>query len=150
MVSKYDTPSLVDSDITWQMIETLDFGTDLRFWDNRIGLTFDWYRRDTKNMIIPGETLPSTLGDSAPKGNYGNLRTNGWEIAFDFSHRFSNGLGVNFTASLADATTKITKGADWATPWVDRLLSNAYSTGRRYGDIYGYRPSLPEGRLCLR
>ena len=89
-------------------------------------------------MIIPGETLPSTLGDSAPKGNYGNLRTNGWEIAFDFSHRFSNGLGVNFTASLADATTKITKGADWATPWEDRLLSNAYSTGRRYGDIYGY------------
>lgn len=137
-VTKYDTPSLVDSDITWQMIETLDFGTDLRFWDNRIGLTFDWYRRDTKNMIIPGETLPSTLGDSAPKGNYGNLRTNGWEIAFDFSHRFSNGLGVNFTASLADATTKITKGADWATPWEDRLLSNAYSTGRRYGDIYGY------------
>lgn len=65
-VTKYDTPSLVDSDITWQMIETLDFGTDLRFWDNRIGLTFDWYRRDTKNMIIPGETLPSTLGDSAP------------------------------------------------------------------------------------
>ncbi len=39
--TKYDTPSLVDSDITWQMIETLDFGTDLRFWDNRIGLTFD-------------------------------------------------------------------------------------------------------------
>jgi hypothetical protein len=39
---------------------------------------------------------------------------------------------------LADATTKITKGADWATPWEDRLLSNAYSTGRRYGDIYGY------------
>ena len=26
----------------------------------------------------------------------------------------------------------------WATPWENRLLSNAYSTGRRYGDIYGF------------
>ena len=137
-VTTYGTPTLVDADITWQMIETLDFGTDLRFWDDRIGLTFDWYSRATKNMIIPGESLPSTLGASAPKGNYGNLRTNGWEFSFDFSHCFQNGLGINLTATLADATTKITKGADWATPWEDRLLSNEYSTGRRYGDIYGY------------
>ena len=129
---------MVDSDITWQMIETLDFGVDLRFWDDRVGLTFDWYRRDTKNMIIPGESLPSTLGASAPSGNYGNLRTNGWELTFDFAHRFRSGFGVNLTATLADATTIITKGADWQTPWEDRLLSNAYSTGRRYGDIYGY------------
>lgn len=137
-VTTYGTPSLIDADITWQMIETLDFGADLRFWDNRVGLSFDWYRRDTKNMIIPGESLPSTLGDKAPSGNYGNLRTNGWELTFDFAHRFRNGLGVNLTATLADAATKITKGADWATPWEDRLLSNDLSTGRRYGDIYGY------------
>jgi len=137
-VTTYGTPSLVDADITWQMIETLDFGADLRFWDDRLGLSFDWYRRDTKNMIIPGESLPSTLGASAPRGNYGNLRTNGWELTLDFSHRFQSGLGINMTATLADATTMITKGADWATPWEDRLLSTDYSTGRRYGDIYGY------------
>lgn len=137
-VTTYGTPSLVDHDITWQMIETLDVGADLRFWEDRIGLTMDWYRRDTKNMIIPGESLPATLGASAPSGNYGNLRTYGWEIAFDLRHRFSNGFGINFTATLADATSWITKGADWETPWESRLLSNGYSTGRRYGDIYGY------------
>ena len=48
----YGTPSLVDSDISWQEIETLDFGVDLRFFKNKFGVTFDWYRRDTKNMII--------------------------------------------------------------------------------------------------
>lgn len=134
----FSTPSLVDADITWQMIQTLDLGFDLRFFKNMMGVTFDWYRRDTKDMIIPGESLPSTLGDNAPSGNYGNLRTNGWEITYDFDYRFANGLGINFTASLYDATTKITKGADWATPWEDRLISEAYSTGRRWGDIYGY------------
>lgn len=128
----------MDYDITWQRIETLDVGADLRFWKNQIGITFDWFQRDTKNMIIPGEDLPATLGDTAPRGNYGSLRTRGWEIALDFGFRFDNGLGINGMATLSDAITDITKGADWATPWENRLLSNAYSTGRRYGDIYGF------------
>lgn len=134
----YGTPSLVDSDISWQEIETLDFGVDLRFFKNKFGVTFDWYRRDTKNMIIEGESLPVTLGATAPKGNYGSLRTKGWELSADFTHRFSNGLGINVMASIFDATTYITKGADYLTPWEDRKLGTTYSTGRRYGDIYGF------------
>ena len=134
----YGTPSLVDSDISWQEIETLDFGVDLRFFKNKFGVTFDWYRRDTKNMIIEGESLPVTLGATAPKGNYGSLRTKGWELSADFTHRFSNGLGINVMASISDGTTYITKGADYLTPWEDRKLGTTYSTGRRYGDIYGF------------
>jgi TonB-linked SusC/RagA family outer membrane protein len=134
----YGTPTLVDSDIRWQRIQTIDAGIDLRFFNQQLGVTFDWYQRDTKDMIIPGESLPYTLGTTAPKGNYGNLRTRGWELSVDFRHRFNNGLGINATFSIADAETFITKGADWATPWEDRLLSTTYSTGRRYGDIYGY------------
>lgn len=133
----YGTPSLVDNDISWQEIETLDIGADIRFFKNKLGFTFDWYRRDTKNMIIAGESLPATLGTGAPSGNYGSLRTNGWELAADFNHRFANGWGINVMATLSDATTTITRGADYLTPWEDRLLSNSYSTGRRYGDIYG-------------
>lgn len=148
----YGTPSLVDSDISWQEIETLDFGVDLRFFKNKFGVTFDWYRRDTKNMIIEGESLPVTLGATAPKGNYGSLRTKGWELSADFTHRFSNGLGINVMASISDATTYITKGADYLTPWEDRKLGTTYSTGRRYGDIYGFvTDSIVSKRgLCLR
>ncbi|MBB3895240.1 SusC/RagA family TonB-linked outer membrane protein [Bacteroides pyogenes] len=134
----FGTPSLIDSNISWQRIETLDFGTDLRFLNNQLGVTFDWYQRDTKNMIISGESLPVTLGAGAPRGNYGSLRTKGWELTVDFNHRFANGLGINAMASFSDATTKITRGADYLTPWEDRELSNEYSTGRRFGDIYGY------------
>ncbi|MDR2125383.1 MAG: TonB-dependent receptor [Prevotellaceae bacterium] len=134
----YRTPDAVSGDIEWQNIETLDIGIDLRFWKNRIGLTFDWYRRDTKDMIIPGDAVPYTFGTGAPKGNYGNLRTNGWEIAFDFNYRFSNGLGINGMATLSDATTRITKGADYLTPWGDRSITNAWATGARYGDVWGY------------
>ena len=135
---EFGTPSLIDKKISWQRIETLDLGADFRFFRNQLGLSFDWYQRDTKDMIIPGESLPVTLGTSAPVGNYGNLRTRGWELSLDFNHRFATGLEINATVSISDATTEITKGADYQTPWKDRYLSNSYSTGRRYGNIYGY------------
>ena len=132
------TPSPVSAGITWQDIETINLGLDLRFFRNKLGFVFEWYQRDTKNMIIAGEALPATFGAGAPQGNYGNLRTRGWEIAADFSHRFDNGIGININANVHDAITDITKAADWNTPWENRLIHNTYTTGKRYGDIYGY------------
>src|SRR5690625_6819131 len=85
------TPNPISAGISWQDIESLNLGTDLRFFDNRVGLEFDWFERKTNNMIIPGESLPATYGASAPQGNYGNLRTRGFEISMDVTHYFDNG-----------------------------------------------------------
>lgn len=135
----YRAPASVSQDVTWQRIETLDFGADFRFWKDRIGLTVDWYQRDTKDMIIPGYDMPYTYGTDAPESNYGNLRTKGWEISVDFNHRFSNGLGINGMFSLADAITHVTKGPDRDLDWGARKISDRWATGSRWGDIWGYR-----------
>ncbi|WP_164111009.1 MULTISPECIES: SusC/RagA family TonB-linked outer membrane protein [Sphingobacterium] len=131
------TPRAVAQGMTWQDIEHSNIGVDLRLF-NKFGVVFEWFERKTKNMIVSGESLPNSFGAVAPKGNYGNLRTRGWELNFDYKHRFENGLGINLNANLADAVTVITKGTDWNRPWEERLLNTIYSTGRRYGDIYGY------------
>ena len=134
----YGAPAAVSGNISWQFIETLNLGIDLRFWMNRIGVTFDWYQRDTKDMIIGGDALPYTFGTATPQGNYGNLRTRGWELAIDFNYRFKNGLGINGMATLSDATSVVTKGADYKTPWENRSIGSTWATGARYGDVWGY------------
>ena len=132
------TPGAVDGNIGWQNIEQLNLGADLRFFNNKLGITAEWYRRDTKDMIISGRSLPATAGTSAPVGNYGNLNTKGWEIAVDYTHQFDNGLRLSVNANVADAVTFIGKSADHLTPWENRSLATTYSTGRRYGDVYGF------------
>lgn len=124
-------PSAVDANITWQDIMTTNAGLDLRFWDGSIGFTFDWFQRNTKNMIVPGGDVSLTYGQSAPKGNYGSLRTRGWEVSLDFNKHFQNGLGVNATFTLSDAQTEITAYSD------TRLISDWY-VGKKYGEIWGY------------
>ena len=126
------TPAAVDPRITWQDIATLDFGFDARFFNGELGVTFDWYQRDTKNMIVPGEGVTWTFGAGSPKGNFGSLRTRGWELSIDYNHRFENGLGINAMVSLSDAQTEITAYGD--TKSID-----SWYIGKKYGEIWGYR-----------
>lgn len=125
-------PTAVASDITWQDIRTLDFGLDARFFNNDLGVTLDWYQRDTKNMIVPEEGIPATYGVSAPSGNFGNLRTRGWELSIDYNHRFANGLGINGMFSLSDAKTIITD-------YGNATSIDGWYNGKEYGEIWGYR-----------
>lgn len=131
----FGTPTGIQPDITWQDFETLDFGIDARFFGGKMGITYDWYQRNTRHMISPGATLPFTAGFPAPNGNFSELRTRGWELALDFNHRFKNGLGINLTASLSDGTSYITDYQEAP----KGTAATAYWKGKRLGDIWGYK-----------
>ena len=128
---QFSTPGAVSTSVTWQDITTLDLGMDARLFNNSLGIIFDWYRRDTENMIVPQEGLPATFGTGAPQSNYGSLRTNGYEVQVDYNHRFNNGLGVNLVATFSDAVTKITEYG--TTNSIDQ-----WYVGKTYGEIWGY------------
>lgn len=125
------TPAAVAGDVTWQDILTTDIGFDARLFNNELGISFDWYQRDTKNMLVPAEGVPVTFGAGAPKGNYGNLRTRGWEITIDYNHAFNKDLSVNASLTFADAITHITK-------YGTGTSVTGYYNGKEYGEIWGY------------
>lgn len=125
------TPALRMENISWEDLETIDIGLDARFFNNKLGLMFDYFERRTKHMFAPMEGTTFTLGGGAPQANTGNLTTQGFEVAVDYTHRFKNGLGINFRANFDDAKSVFNKYTS------SRLLSGNYD-GRVYGDIWGY------------
>jgi TonB-linked outer membrane protein, SusC/RagA family len=126
------TPGLVSPTLTWETVTTLDFGVDARFFDNSFGVSFDWYKRTTSDMLSSGVTVPSTLGTGAPRRNYGEMETTGWELTLDWNHRFDNGINFGVTGVLSDFREKITKFAN-----TTKLLSSNFE-GKVLGDIWGY------------
>lgn len=126
------TPPATVADITWQDIESKNIGVDLGFFNNQFNVTFDLYQRNTKNMIVPMEGIPLAFGVSAPPGNFGSLRTNGWEFTLDYNHRFESGLGINFRGNLSNAITTISQ-------YGSSSLVNSNYNGKTFGEIWGYR-----------
>ncbi|MGI6814785.1 SusC/RagA family TonB-linked outer membrane protein [Bacteroides sp. KG123] len=126
------SPSVISPALTWERVTTLDLGIDLRFFNDELGLSFDWYRRVTSDMHSVGETLPVTFGTSSPKINYGEITGKGFELALDYNHRFNNGLGINLRGTLSHVKEKITKYNG-----NDRNIYGNYE-GKVLGEIWGY------------
>lgn len=131
ILTGYNTPALVSSDLSWERIQTLDIGLDLGFLNNELTLGFDWYQRYTRDMLAPGKVLPDVLGADAPLTNAGSLRTRGWELNINWNHRFGE-FDVYANFNIGDFKTKVT---DWSD---DTRLINSYYSGKTYGDIWGF------------
>ncbi|WZX36560.1 TonB-dependent receptor [Petrimonas sulfuriphila] len=128
-------PTLVNSDLTWEKVESFDLGLDAGFLDQKINVTFDWYNRKTLNMLAPGETVPSTVGIAAPKRNFGELATKGVELEVRYNKRFENGLRLFVSGQFTDYKTVVTK---YASP-SDPRNSDSYWEGKVLGQIWGYK-----------
>lgn len=137
-ITQYLMPSIVPSSLTWERVETADLGLDLGFFNNELTFGFDWYQRQTKDMLGPAQTLPATLGTSAPYSNNGILQTRGWELTLGYNHKFGD---VQFYAmfNLSDYRTKIKKWNNVSGTIYSFLPQNSnYTEGQYYGDIWGF------------
>ena len=70
---------------------TYDIGLDLDFLRNRLSFSGDYYWRYTNDLLINGPDYPQLLGEDSPKGNYGSLKTKGWEASLSWRDSFKLG-----------------------------------------------------------
>ena len=125
-------PGLVSSSFTWETVNQIDFGFDAAFLRNRLSASFDWYRRNTKDMLTDGEVLPAVLGASVPRQNAANLKTVGWELSLEWNDRLANGLSYHVKGVLSDYQSTITKFNN------PTGLISQYYVGRKLNEIWGY------------
>lgn len=85
-------------DVTWETSEQTDIGFDSRFFNSRLGFTFDWYNKTTKDWLVQAPIL-GIMGTGAPYINGGDVRNRGWEVALSWRDNirdFSYGVNLNF------------------------------------------------------
>jgi TonB-linked SusC/RagA family outer membrane protein len=77
--SQIYTSSLENSELTWEKLYELNVGTDLTFFDNKINVTFDYYKRNIFDLI--GAIRTSGIGGQFTKNaNYGEMKAHGFEL----------------------------------------------------------------------
>ncbi|MCC8155447.1 MAG: SusC/RagA family TonB-linked outer membrane protein, partial [Tannerellaceae bacterium] len=81
-------PGLVSAALTWEKVYTVNGGIDINFLKNRLTMSGDVYRRDTKDMLTKGRMLPNVLGTSEPQINAADLKTLGWELTVAWRDQF--------------------------------------------------------------
>ncbi|AWW32889.1 SusC/RagA family TonB-linked outer membrane protein [Echinicola strongylocentroti] len=125
-------PGLVNADLTWETATTIDVGFDVAIFD-KLDLSFDWYERTTKDILVAGDKYPAVLGTSSPTKNSGEMTTTGWEVTAKWRDVLDNGVRYDLSLNLSDYQSEITEFN--GNP--NKLLSSLY-TGQVMGEIWGY------------
>jgi TonB-dependent starch-binding outer membrane protein SusC len=76
----------------WETTTSTNLGLDLSFLNNSIDASFDWYTRETSDMLFPVQ-VPLTAGvATAPFQNIGSMRNRGVDLALTYNGRSANEL----------------------------------------------------------
>lgn len=75
----FSNSQLVNPDIKPERQKELEFGTDLAFFNNRLGVTFNYYVKRVNDLLISRVIAP-TNGHSSYLNNFGSLENKGFEL----------------------------------------------------------------------
>lgn len=124
-------PGIVSDALTWERVTSWNLGVDFAAFRNRLQGTFDYFVRDTKDMVGPAAPITTLLGTRQPAVNNSNLRSRGWELELRWRDQIKD-FRYGAKLVLSDNIVEVTK-------YYNPTNSiNDWYVGRRSGDIWGY------------
>ncbi len=96
-----------NKELKWETAEQTNVGIDARFFRSRLIFSADWFRKETKDLIVTGITPSTVVGNTASPVNAGNIRNTGFEVELgwqDMAGDFSYGIRGNISTLKNEVT----------------------------------------------
>lgn len=138
-------------DLRWEKTTSYNLGFNLGLFNDKIEVDFDYYHKDTKDLLMSNIRIPSMTGyQTLSNANVGEMTNDGWEMnvnAREFIKvgklAISAGFNVAQNANeltAMDETVLASMNYDWA---ANTRGGNSYlnrvQVGNALGSIYGFR-----------
>lgn len=136
---------IANADLQWEKTAQFDAGIDVAFFDNRLGLTLDYYYKKTTEMLY-SEQVPYTTGFTTYLNNIGSMQNQGFELEIrgdilqgelKWDTDFNLSLNRNKVLSLAGVLYKdvgVNQGHLKIDPWSRRIF-----VGESIGSFFGWQ-----------
>lgn len=126
-------------DLKPELTSSWEVGTEMRFFNNRLGVDFTYYSQETTNQILSA-SISRASGAFNKTINAGKIKNNGVEVLFTVSPvkstNFSWDLSFNFAKNNSEVV-ELVEGIDTYLLGADRLVSVECRPGHPYGNLYG-------------
>lgn len=140
--------SIPNEDLKWETTEQWNVGLDLSFFNDRIGLTIDWYNKVTHDLLLMS-SLPLSSGFTSAMKNIGKIRNRGIEFtlnttniktkSFEWTSNFNIAFNKNKVLALAENQTALLSSALFDQNYNSQtsyIAKKGYSMGMMYGYLY--------------
>ncbi|PTX18887.1 TonB-linked SusC/RagA family outer membrane protein [Pontibacter mucosus] len=130
--SGYALTTAANPFIQWERSIILDAGLDLAFFNNRLSVTADYFKRDIDNMLQL-DLIPSYVGLNAPYVNIGKMTNKGWELSLGWKDAVGD-FTYQVTGNVSDVKNEVVDlgGREYISG--SRITKEGYA----YNSYYGY------------
>lgn len=143
---------IINNNLRWEKSKTTDIGFDMGLLKNRITILFDYFNRETSDLIT-NLSLPSYIGFGSVRTNLGTYQNKGYEISVNANViNKPNGLRLDIGANASFVKNKILQlpyngnennrqgGLQVYDPSSGKVIWVAgLQEGQRMGDIYAFK-----------
>ena len=126
-----------------EITTSLELGAELRFFNNRLGLDFTYYKTNSRNQLLTLGLAPAS-GFSNQYINAGNVQNTGFEVSLTAKPLAANSrLGWDITLNAARNKNLIVSldpniKQSFLGGGYGRIAGPLVQEGGSYGDLYGY------------
>ncbi len=136
--------------IKWEADEKVNFGTDIKLWNNKIDITADYFIDTRKDLLIgyipvSGITGVYAPGSGSPTINAGTVSNKGFEFAINYKDNITEnlkfGIGYNVT-TLNNEVLKVNNSTGYLESGsfgVGQPAASRMEVGHALGYFYGYQ-----------
>ncbi|WP_157208314.1 SusC/RagA family TonB-linked outer membrane protein [Mariniflexile maritimum] len=136
---------IANPEIRWEKQKTFDIGLDMRFWDNKIDVTTDYFKRRTEDLLVIPEVSGLLGTGGAPVVNGGTVENTGIEFAIGYADNFSENFkfSVKYNVTyiknevlFVDTNTGFLTGGGFG---ISQPAPSRMQAGFPMGYFYGYK-----------
>lgn len=132
--------TLGNADLRHELTTEIELGTDLRFFRNRVGVDFTWYKRNSTAQITETQ-VPASSGFTSAIVNAGEVQNKGIELGLEL-WPFKNDKGFSWQANINLQRNRALvvssgEGGDIFIGGFNSSLGAIHRSGLPYGQIFG-------------
>ena len=125
--------TIANPNVTWEVATKQNYGVDMKFFNDRLSLSADFFFEDRKNILVSNaSSLPAITGQQATSINFGRVKNHGYELTLRWDDRIGE-VHYSIAPSLTYARNKIIEQAE-----VPQIYDHLYRTGHPVGQPFGY------------
>ncbi|MDR0977015.1 MAG: TonB-dependent receptor [Prevotellaceae bacterium] len=125
---------MANPNLKWETSEQLDFGLDMRFLNNRLTASLDYYNKDTKDLLVSISPLYEVYANSQTTVNAGSINNHGFEMELGWRDNIGD-LVYSVNANMATLSNKVTY-LDPSLPRIDAATGGAAGTNNKVGTAF--------------
>ncbi len=103
--------NIINPDLTWEKSKTFDLGVDFAVFGSRLSGSFDWYKRNSSNLLLNVPTMYAT-GFSSFLDNAGEVVSRGWDLELTSRNIQRDDFSWSTSLNLSHNSNKVTKLVD--------------------------------------